>query len=99
MLLLAGWWLCRTAAAAVRGIRKKRPPQDLLGGLLLLGFLLSGLLRVAAISYLMAVSFSIKGYLMYLAPACPLLLAFLAYGTAKWLEGPQEEGMGGTQAA
>ncbi len=99
MLLLAGWWLCRTAAAAVRGIRKKRPPQDLLGGLLLLGFLLSGLLRVAAISYLMAVSFSIKGYLMYLAPACPLLLAFLAYGTAKWLEGPQEEGAGGTQAA
>lgn len=91
MLLLAGWWLCRTAASAVRGLRRKQPPRDLLGALLLLGFLLSGLLRVAAISYLIAVSFSIKGYLMYLAPACPLLLAFLAYGTAKWLEGPQQE--------
>ena len=55
--------------------------------MLLLGFFLTGLLRMAAIAYLMAVTLSFDIYLMYLSAACAPMLAFLAYGTAKWFEG------------
>ncbi len=52
----------------------------------MLGFFLTGLLRMAAIAYLMAVTLSFDIYLMYLSAACAPMLAFLAYGTAKWFE-------------
>ena len=87
MLLLTVLWLVRYAPACVRGLKKKQPPADLAGSVLMLGFFLTGLLRMAAIAYLMAVTLSFDIYLMYLSAACAPMLAFLAYGTAKWFEG------------
>ena len=78
---------CAVCAACVRGLKKKQPPADLAGSVLMLGFFLTGLLRMAAIAYLMAVTLSFDIYLMYLSAACAPMLAFLAYGTAKWFEG------------
>ena len=87
MLLLTVLWLVWYAPACVRGLKKKQPPADLAGSVLMLGFFLTGLLRMAAIAYLMAVTLSFDIYLMYLSAACAPMLAFLAYGTAKWFEG------------
>ena len=53
---------------------------------MMLGFFLTGLLRMAAIAFLMAVTLSFDIYLMYLSAACAPMLAFLAYGTAQWFE-------------
>ena len=86
MLLLAGWWLVRYLPVCVRGLKKKQPPADLAGSVMMLGFFLTGLLRMAAIAFLMAVTLSFDIYLMYLSAACAPMLAFLAYGTAKWFE-------------
>ena len=86
MLLLTVLWLRWYARLRTR-TEKKQPPADLAGSVLMLGFFLTGLLRMAAIAYLMAVTLSFDIYLMYLSAACAPMLAFLAYGTAKWFEG------------
>ena len=86
MLALTAVWICRYAALCVRAARQKRAPDDLAGCILAAGFFLTGLLRIAAVSFIFAVSFSIDPYLMYLLPVCPLLMFFLAFGSAKWFE-------------
>ena len=83
---LTALWLWRYVPVCVRALRKKRPPDDLAASILLLGFFLTGLLRMAAIAYLMAVVLSFDIYLMYLSAACAPMLAFLAFGAAKWAE-------------
>lgn len=86
LMALTALWLWRYVPVCVRALRKKRPPDDLAASILLLGFFLTGLLRMAAIAYLMAVVLSFDIYLMYLSAACAPMLAFLAFGAAKWAE-------------
>ncbi len=86
MLALCGLWLWRYIPAAFRRCKKGSPPADLFGNILLFGFFLTGILRIASLAYLFAVSIPLKPYLMYMAPASPLLLAFIAYGAAKWAQ-------------
>ena len=78
----SGWWL-----AGYYGVAFVCTILMMIGSVLMLGFFLTGLLRMAAIAYLMAVTLSFDIYLMYLSAACAPMLAFLAYGTAKWFEG------------
>lgn len=86
MLALAAVWLCRFLPRFVRAVRKRELTPQLAGGMLLFGFFLTGLLRMAAIAYLLAVSMSIDISLMYLSPACAPMLAFLACASALWAE-------------
>lgn len=86
MAALSVLWVVRLLSDLRRGIKNKRLPADLLDAILLLGVALTALLRMAAVAYLMAVSFSIPGYLMYLSAACPLALCFFAYASSRWLE-------------
>lgn len=86
MLAAALVWLCGAVGKGISGLRRKAPPQDLLANILVLGIGLTGLLRMAAIAYLMAVTLSFDIYLMYLNAACAPLLCFFAYGAAKWAE-------------
>ena len=86
MLALTAAWLVRYVPQCVRGLRAKRAPADMLGCIAALGFFLTGLLRAAAVAYIFAVSFDIEPYLMYLLPACPLMMFFLAFGSAKFFE-------------
>ncbi len=81
MLGLFGWIF-----RAVREIRAKKIGFGAMAAILLLGVLLSVLLRVGIASYMEAVSFQIGTYLMYLSPACPLLLLFGAAGAVCALE-------------
>ncbi len=97
MLALAAVWLRRFVPRFVRAVRQKELTPPLAGGMLLLGFFLTGLLRMAAIAYLMAVSMSIGISLMYLSAACAPMLAFLACASALWAEqrfcpAPEEPG-------
>lgn len=86
MLALAALWFVRMVRELAQGIKKKALPQDLLDAILFVGIGLTALLRMAAVAYLMAVSFSIRSYLMYLSAACPLMLCFFAYASSRWLE-------------
>lgn len=86
LLALAAAWLWRFLPRFARAVRKKQLSPPLVGGMLLLGFFLTGLLRMAAIAYLMAVSMSIDISLMYLSAACAPMLAFLACASALWAE-------------
>ena len=86
MLALAAVWLWRFLPRFVRAVRQKELTPRLAGGILLFGFFLTGLLRMAAIAYLMAVSMSIEISLMYLSATCAPMLAFLACASAFVLE-------------
>lgn len=86
MLALAAVWLWRFLPRFVRAVRQKQLTVPLVGGMLLFGFFLTGLLRMAAIAYLLAVSMSIDISLMYLSAACAPMLAFLACASAFVLE-------------
>ena len=86
MLALAAVWLCRFLPAFVRAVRQKNLTVELACGMLMFGFFLTGLLRMGAIAYLMAVTLSFDIYLMYLSAACAPMLAFLAYASASLLE-------------
>ncbi|MEG0304490.1 MAG: hypothetical protein RR576_10105 [Oscillospiraceae bacterium] len=85
MLIISAIWCFKYTKRFIKN-RKKELPFDLLGTILMLGFFLTGLLRVAAMAYFMAVIFSVGAYLMYLSAACAIMLAFLAYCTAKAAE-------------
>ncbi len=85
-LVLTAVWIVRYVRLCARRAREKRVPDDLAGCILAAGFFLTGLLRVAAVSFIFAASFSINPYLMYVAPACPLMVFFLAFGCAKFFE-------------
>lgn len=85
-LALTAAWIVRYVRLCARRAREKRVPDDLVGCILALGFFLTGLLRVAAVSFIFAVSFSVEPYLMYVLPACPLMTFFLAFGCAKFFE-------------
>lgn len=71
--------------------KKSMLSENWLGSILLLGFFFTGLLRMVALSYLMAVTWSFDIYLMYLAPACSLMLAFLAAASAWRFESWREK--------
>lgn len=86
MMALTVVWIVRYVRLCIRGARGGSLPQDLAGCILAAGFFLTGLLRIAAVSYIFAVSFSIPPYLMYLLPVCPLLVFFLAFGSVKFFE-------------
>ena len=86
MMVLTAVWIARYVRRCIRGAREGVLPDDLAGCILAAGFFLTGLLRIAAVSFIFAVSFSIPPYLMYLLPVCPLLVFFLAFGTVKWYE-------------
>lgn len=84
LLALALVQLGRTLAFGVKNfIRKKRGGTGLLVGLLLLGLLLSFLVRMVVAGYMEAASFAIGTYLMYLAGGAPALLLFCV-GAALW---------------
>ena len=85
MLALTCVWVCGYVRRTFKA-RKSGLPADCMGTVLLFGFFLTGLLRVAAMSYFMAVIFGVGAYLMYASAACAPMLAFLAYCTAKFLE-------------
>lgn len=92
MLLLALLWVVRFCKQTFAFLKKKTPlPSNWLGGLLLFGFFLSAVLRMAAVAYLFAFSIRIDVYLMYLAPACSLMLAFLASASAWCFESWREK--------
>lgn len=86
MLVLSFWWLVRKIVCFFKGMRKKALPEDTLASILMLGVFLTGILRMAAIAYLMGVTLGFDIYLMYLNAACAPLLWFIAYGSAKWVE-------------
>ena len=87
MLALAVLWLCRYVPRCVRGVRQKAPPADMAGCVLMLGLFLTGLLRLAALAYLFAVSIKLEpASLMYMSPAAAPMMAFLAFAAARWLE-------------
>ena len=87
MLVLAVLWLCRYVPRCVRGVRQKAPPADMAGCVLMLGLFLTGLLRLAALAYLFAVSIKLEpASLMYMSPAAAPMMAFLAFAAARWLE-------------
>ena len=87
MLVLAVLWLCRYVPRCVRGVRQKAPPADMAGCVLMLGLFLTGLLRLAALAYLFAVSIKLEpASLMYMSPAIAPMMAFLAFAAARWLE-------------
>ena len=87
MLALAVLWLCRYVPRCVRGVRQKAPPADMAGCVLMLGLFLTGLLRLAALAYLFAVSIKLEpASLMYMSPAVAPMMAFLAFAAARWLE-------------
>ena len=87
MLALAVLWLCRYVPRCVRGVRQKAPPADMAGCVLMLGLFLTGLLRLAALAYLFAVSIKLEpASLMYMSPAIAPMMAFLAFAAARWLE-------------
>ncbi len=87
MLLCAVLWLVTFIKRTWRGLKNKTAlsPQWL-GDILMIGFFLSGILRMVAVAYIFAVSFSIQVYLLYLAPVCGMMLTFLAYTTAQKFE-------------
>ncbi|MEF9976150.1 MAG: hypothetical protein RR754_05245, partial [Oscillospiraceae bacterium] len=85
MLIISAMWCFKYTKRTIKN-RKNGLPFDLLATILMLGFFLTGLLRVAAMAYFMAVIFSVGAYLMYLSAACAIMLAFLAYCTAKAAE-------------
>lgn len=79
--------LVRGGKKLFRTLREKRPlAADALLPVLLLGLLLSVLLRAAMISYIEYTSFRIGTYLLYLAPAGAVLLLFAAVGVGRWAE-------------
>ena len=79
--------LVRGGKKLFRTLREKRPlAADALLPVLLLGLLLSVLLRAAMISYIEYTSFRIGTYLLYLAPAGAVLLLFAAVGVGRWVE-------------
>ena len=87
MLALAVLWLCRYVPRCVRGVRQKAPSADMAGCMLMLGLFLTGLLRLAALAYLFAVSIKLEpASLMYMSPAVAPMMAFLAFAAARWLE-------------
>lgn len=86
MLIVACVSLVVLIGLAVREILKKEIGLRTMQAVMLLGVLLSVLLRVALISYVEAVSFQVGTYLLYLSSACPLLLLFAAAGTLVGLE-------------
>ena len=87
MLALAVLWLCRYVPRCVRGVRQKAPPADMAGCVLMLGLFLTGLLRLAALAYLFAVSIKLEpASLMYMSPAAAPMMAFLAFAAARRLE-------------
>lgn len=86
MLALSCWWLASKTGSFFKGIKKKELPEDTLASILMLGVFLTGILRMAAIAYLMGVTLGFDIYLMYLNAACAPLLWFIAYGSAKWVE-------------
>ena len=93
MLVLAVLWLCRYVPRCVRGVRQKAPPADMAGCVLMLGLFLTGLLRLAALAYLFAVSIKLEpASLMYMSPAAAPMMAFLAFAAARWLEGALQPG-------
>ena len=93
MLALAVLWLCRYVPRCVRGVRQKAPPADMAGCVLMLGLFLTGLLRLAALAYLFAVSIKLEpASLMYMSPAAAPMMAFLAFAAARWLEGALQPG-------
>ena len=93
MLALAVLWLRRYVPRCVRGVRQKAPPADMAGCVLMLGLFLTGLLRLAALAYLFAVSIKLEpASLMYMSPAAAPMMAFLAFAAARWLEGALQPG-------
>ena len=93
MLALAVLWLCRYVLRCVRGVRQKAPPADMAGCVLMLGLFLTGLLRLAALAYLFAVSIKLEpASLMYMSPAAAPMMSFLAFAAARWLEGALQPG-------
>lgn len=86
MMAATLWFLISYCKKLVAGAKKRAAPKDLMGCILMVGILLTALLRMAAISYLTAMSFGIPTYLMYLSAACPLLTLFAGFGTARWFE-------------
>ena len=63
------------------------------GCVLMLGLFLTGLLRLAALAYLFAVSIKLEpASLMYMSPAAAPMMAFLAFAAARWLEGALQPG-------
>lgn len=86
MLVLSAIWLWRFLPAFAQSLARKQLTNYLCGGILMFGFFLTGLLRMAAIAYLMAVTLSFDIYLMYLSAACAPMLAFLTYASAAMLE-------------
>ncbi len=87
LMLLCLLWLCRYVPQCVHGIRKKAPPTDMAGCILMLGLFLTGLLRLVALAYLFAVSIKLEpASLMYMSSACAPMMAFFAFGAAKWCE-------------
>ena len=77
MLLLTVLWLVLVCARLrTRGLKKSSPPADLAGSVLMLGFFLTRLLRMAAIAYLMAVTLFIRHLSdVPLSAACAPMLA------------------------
>ena len=64
------------------GIIKENPTF-----VLMLGMCLTGLLRMAALAYLFAVSIKLEpASLMDMSPAAAPMMAFAAVGAARWLE-------------
>ena len=60
----------------------------------MLGMFLTGLLRMAALAYLFAVSIKLEpASLMYMSPAAAPMMAFAAFGAARWLEKNFQKGI------
>ncbi|MFV0413601.1 MAG: hypothetical protein ACK5L3_10095 [Oscillospiraceae bacterium] len=74
-LFLLGWGLARDIR---RAFSQKCLPPQLLGAVLLLGLLLSFLLRLAVTAYMEVAAFGIGTSLMYLSAGVPALLLFCA---------------------
>ncbi len=86
-LALGFWQTARGFKALARALRRKEfSAQDALLPFLLLGLLLSALLRAGMIAYIETTSFRIGTYLLYLAPAGLALLLFAAMGAGLWLD-------------
>lgn len=88
LILMWGLWLISYFKRVFADIKQKNLSVITLGETMILGLFLTGLLRIAAISYLMAVTMKIATlsagvYIMYLAPACAPMLLLLLYGTIK----------------
>ncbi|MDO4566532.1 MAG: hypothetical protein Q4B42_04305, partial [Oscillospiraceae bacterium] len=85
-LALALFALALDLRAAFRELKEKKPGIVSARAFMLLGLLLSVVLRVAIVSYVEAVSFMIGTYLLYLSSAGPLLLLFATLGTSAAIE-------------